>query len=696
MNHLYKTLQAALFCLVSILVSNQELSAQRTLTAHPATKIDAFIGGFYTSLPASYASSGSKTYPLLIFVHGLGEIGDGSAAALPAVLRNGPPMQINNEVNLKKDANFPDPVVVNGKSFEFIVVSPQLNQWPSYVNEETAINDMIAYCQKNYRVDVTKIYMTGLSMGGGVTWDYAGSSSTSKLAGIVVVAGAANSSAGPVSQMVKYHLPVWATANAVDNTVPTAATNLWVNSLNSAGANPKALVNIFPDQGHGGWVKTYGAVNQAGITNSAGLNIYQWMLQYKRSGNNVVIDNGTPAQAPPTVSAGSNQTVTLPTVTAAATAAAVTTAVNLTGAASTTGSITSYQWTQVSGPNTATFGNAKKTQTSVGGLIQGTYVFKFTATDNIGQASSAQVSVVVNAPAPPATVFTVSAGADINISLPASSVRISGTATVQGEAVASCTWTQVSGPNTATISGGTSITPTISNLAAGTYALKVTIVSKSGKTAADQMNLNITASTATTFIANAGPDVTITLPASSWKIAGAVTVKGVAVKACKWTKISGPAGAIISNGGSSTPTVSKLAAGVYVFEMDLQSEFGIITADRMTLTVKAAAASSVTSAMAVAAPTLLDSVDHATLKLYPNPVQLGQQMVIEGQGLKAGTVKFTIYDMSGRMVKQTVLENQSTDYIRQAISTEGLTRGVYILNVATATEKPRQFKFIVQ
>jgi len=36
--------------------------------------------------------------------------------------------------------------------------------------------------------------------------------------------------------------------------------------LNSAGANPAATLTIFPDNGHGGWVKTYGAPGQPGIT----------------------------------------------------------------------------------------------------------------------------------------------------------------------------------------------------------------------------------------------------------------------------------------------------------------------------------------------------------------------------------------------------------------------------------------------
>jgi len=978
MKQLYKLFRAATLCLaVTLLVPGLLHAQKRTLTAHASTKIDNIIGGFYTSLPASYNSSGSKTYPLLIFVHGIGEEGDGSAAALPAVLRNGPPMQINQEVNYGKDANFPDPVVVNGKSFEFIVVSPQFNQWPTWAGEVQAMNDMINYCIANYRVDASKIYMTGLSMGGGITWDCAGSTSNNRLAGVVVVAGASSPSAGAVSQIIKEHLPVWATHNLNDPTVPESATVAWVNQINSGGANPQALETIFNATGHGGWIPTYGAPGTPGITNSAGQNVYQWMLQYKRSGDNILIDNGgTTTQASPTVSAGSNQTLTLAAATSTS-AAATTTSTTLTGSASTTGSIASYQWTQVSGPNTATFGNAKAASSSVSGLAQGTYVFKLTATDNVGQTSSAQVTITVN-PAPVSVVFTVSAGSDVSITLPTNSVKLTGAATVQGTTLASSTWKQISGPNTATITNGGTIAPTMSGLVAGSYVFQVTITSAAGTSTSDQMTLKVNAATvftvsagpdvsitlptnsvkltgtatvqgttlststwkqvsgpntatitnggtitptmsglvagnyvfqvtitstagtstsdqmtltvnsaavftvsagpdvsitlptnsvkltgaatveyttlstcnwkqvsgpssatisnggtitptmsnlvagsyvfevditssagvftsdqmkltvnsappanvfkvsagpdvsitlpansvtltgvatvqgsmavstckwkqisgpntatisnsgtikptvsnlvagtyiievdmtstsgttvsdqmtltvnaaavATTFTASAGPDVFITLPTSSWKIIGTCIVKGVTVSTCKWKQVSGPGAATISGGGSISPMVSSLIAGSYVFEVDITSTTGLSTSDQMTLKVNPAPASWSGTTTSPNGPSIVDSsASTADLKLYPNPVLVGQQVVVEGQGLKTGTVKITIYDLSGRQAKQQVVENTSDNYFRQTISIDGLARGMYVLTLSSGNEKPRLFKFVVQ
>lgn len=57
--------------------------------------------------------------------------------------------------------------------------------------------------------------------------------------------------------------------------------------------------------------------------------------------------------------------------------------------------ITGYAWTQVSGPNTATFGSATSSTTTATGLIVGAYVFKLTATDSNGNTNFATVAVTV-------------------------------------------------------------------------------------------------------------------------------------------------------------------------------------------------------------------------------------------------------------------------------------------------------------
>ena len=113
------------------------------------------------------------------------------------------------------------------------------------------------------------------------------------------------------------------------------------------------------------------------------------------------------APVAPVANAGTNQTITLPTST-----------VTLNGSGS-TGTISSYSWTLVSGPNTPTITTPTSVSTTVTGLIQGTYVFKLSLN---GTASTSQVTVIVNA----AQTVVANAGSNQTITLPASSVTLNG------------------------------------------------------------------------------------------------------------------------------------------------------------------------------------------------------------------------------------------------------------------------------
>jgi hypothetical protein len=406
----------------------------------------------------------------------------------------------------------------------------------------------------------------------------------------------------------------------------------------------------------------------------------------------VVNTGGVVVPGPPGASAGSDQTITLPT-----------SSVTLTGVGlETNGTITGYQWTEVGGPNTATFANARSAQTSVSGLIAGTYTFQLTVTDQQGVTASDQVKVTVNpAATPPPTTFLASAGPDVTVTLPTTSVKLTGSATVSGVGVASCKWSQVSGPNTAGISGGGSITPTISGLIAGTYAMKVTLVSTSGTTATDQMTLTVNNNPTAGYIftVNAGYDAYIYSPATSYQIQGSATVKGYGVSSCTWVQISGPSAAAISGGGSITPTVSKLVTGTYQFEVAIVSNTGIVARDRVNVNVNVNKTTGAVSAVNDGSGlSLADSVNADaghSVNVYPNPVMADQTFTVEGQGWTTGAVRFTLYDLSGKAVKQVMLDNQAS-WFKQTIPTAGLVRGVYMLTVQVAGQKAITKKILIQ
>src|SRR5262245_2731599 len=80
--------------LVLVLLAAFQVNAQVQTARY--ISMTANTNAFYEYLPQGYNPSGTTKYPMILFLHGMGELGDGSAANLPKVLRNGPPKLINN------------------------------------------------------------------------------------------------------------------------------------------------------------------------------------------------------------------------------------------------------------------------------------------------------------------------------------------------------------------------------------------------------------------------------------------------------------------------------------------------------------------------------------------------------------------------------------------------------------------------
>ena len=96
---------------------------------------------------------------------------------------------------------------------------------------------------------------------------------------------------------------------------------------------------------------------------------------------------GTNGNQNPVSNAGNDQTITLPTNTA-----------TLNGSGSDPdGSISSYAWTQISGPSAAGISSPSQGSTTVNNLVQGVYQFQLKVTDNLGAVATDIVQATVNA-----------------------------------------------------------------------------------------------------------------------------------------------------------------------------------------------------------------------------------------------------------------------------------------------------------
>lgn len=249
----------------------------KTITAQVQTErylsMTPLSNAFYEYLPQGYSPNSSQKYPLMIFIHGSGEIGDGSKSQLKKVLKHGPPKAI-------EEGKFPNSFTVNGQTFRYIVLSPQFSDWPG----DTDIDNIINYAIQHYNVDTSRIYLTGLSMGGGVVWQYVGDDINygKRIAAIVPIAGASYPDNSRCANIAAANIAVWATHNDGDPTVPSYYTIDYVNKIDAVPVppNPLAIKTIFQSNSHDAWTQTYDVNFKPN-----GKNVFEWMLQYKNAGN---------------------------------------------------------------------------------------------------------------------------------------------------------------------------------------------------------------------------------------------------------------------------------------------------------------------------------------------------------------------------------------------------------------------------
>lgn len=257
-----------------VIVTSPKAFAQQVARTIPAPYTINNMTGYYEALPADYATSG-KNHPLIIFIHGVGELaGKGATTVGSKVTNNGIPRLI-------RDGKFPASFTSNGKSYSFIVVSPQFKEWPGSGD----VFKLLVYLKTIYRIDLSRIYITGLSMGGGVTWGALSENveTAKQVAASIVVCGAWDPAG--VSQLpaniALNNIPVWATHNDKDGTVPLAYSQGWVDGINKAVPANKypARLTVWASSSHDAWTKTYDPAYKDPET---GLNAYEWLLQYAK------------------------------------------------------------------------------------------------------------------------------------------------------------------------------------------------------------------------------------------------------------------------------------------------------------------------------------------------------------------------------------------------------------------------------
>ncbi len=631
-----KALSIKIFTFAFLLSISGNIYAQKQVVSPIYANVSATIKGFYESLPIDYSQNSSKKYPLIIFLHGVGEFGNGSAAQLPKVKNN------SGLAKLIDRGGFPTKFTVGGKDYSFIVIAPQLSGNTNYAQ---SVNDLIDYAIKHYRVDQNRIYLTGLSSGGGMTYDFiATPKDAARIAAALPICAAFSSTQAKADNISAAKMPVWMTVNNRDAASYPANTKDAISKLKAKySTSTTPWITIFDKSGHDAWTKTYDPTFKQN-----GYNVYEWMLLHAKniSSAPVVVTN------PPTAKVNANQTITLPTSSVTIDASASTAASGAT--------ITKYEWTKVPTSAIGTIATPGAAKTTVTGLTTaGTYVYQVKVTDNNGKTATAQVTITVKAAAA-VDASKANAGSNQTITIPTRTATLNGSASTKGTGIKAYKWTLVSGPRlSGYITNETSVSTTVTELVPGAYTYRLSVTDNDNKVTTNDVVVTVRPRVGT-LKADAGPAQTITQTSSLVLDGSGSTAPNNANFSSSWSKISGTtsSGAVINPSVNLISSPGVLQPGVYEYRLTVR-DGSTSSTDVVKITVTGGATGG-----GAAGKTQANAGSNQTITIPTRTATLNGSASTNGNGIKA--YKWTLVSgprLSGYITNETSVSTTVTELV---------------------------------
>lgn len=256
---------------------------------------------YFVYLPAGFHTEPGRLWPVMLFLHGSGERGDGRDD-LEYTMIHGPLME----------------AWVQGRDLPFVIIQPQLdagdgngrerNTQPPRRGADGSIPDrnrgkradfamrreepgeeprwgkgagprgwepmeadllaMVDATLEDFRGDPQRIHLTGLSLGGFGSF-FLASNHPQRWASVAPVCGAGGSA--PVAEIAKAELPLWILTGGRDSTVKPEWVIQTAREIEGAG-HPEVRMTVHEDLGHNVWTRVY-----------EGWDLYHWMLAQRRN-----------------------------------------------------------------------------------------------------------------------------------------------------------------------------------------------------------------------------------------------------------------------------------------------------------------------------------------------------------------------------------------------------------------------------
>jgi predicted peptidase len=201
-------------------------------------------------LPKDHREGDPELWPLIFYLHGAGERGTN----LSMVASHGPPK-----------------LVAAGRALPFIIVAPQCpfqQRW-----EDDVLMALLDEVVSRFDVDGTRVYLTGLSMGGFGTWSLA-VNHPGRFAAAAPICGGGNGLDVLLAEGARkdalLSLPIWAFHGAKDDVVPVSESERMMAALKRAGST-NARLTVYPEADHDSFTRTY-----------ENPKLFEWFLAHQR------------------------------------------------------------------------------------------------------------------------------------------------------------------------------------------------------------------------------------------------------------------------------------------------------------------------------------------------------------------------------------------------------------------------------
>ena len=188
-----------------------------------------------------------KKYPLVLFLHGAGERGEDNTVQLVHGMAD-----FASEENRAKYPCFVlAPQCPAGKKWAEVDWSASTHKQPEKPSDPAQNTlELMDVLAKDFSIDPTRLYITGLSMGGYGTWDLI-SRFPEKFAAAAPVCGGGDET--QAERLIK--IPIWAFHGDKDTAVKPERSRNMIAAIKKAGGEPR--YTEYAGVGHNSWVKAY-------------------------------------------------------------------------------------------------------------------------------------------------------------------------------------------------------------------------------------------------------------------------------------------------------------------------------------------------------------------------------------------------------------------------------------------------------